>query len=299
MTENMNNDAKRADVIRKVQAMLDKAASSGFTEEAEAFRRKADELMTKFIIEEHELRAAGSVADREAPSTKTIWNVVGRKSPIKQQVADLAYHVASYTGCKIEYYGMSNNGSSLGVKVYGFQPEIDYFEVLLTSLMVQMANDMEPKYDTNLSVLENMDNIRGAGVSWDRLFDIFRANGVPKSQAMGYRQTWLRQNPSQRNLMPATFIRSFAEGFANKINFRFYELKRDRAETLSNSMALVLVDRSKEVDALYDDETKGIKPIKSREQKLSELGLSRGRESAARADLGGGRISKSSPKAIR
>lgn len=288
MTE--NNDKKRESVMRKVQALLDKAASTGFTPEAEECRRKADELMTQYVIEEHELRAAGSVADREKPSTITITKLVGTQSPIKQQIAELAAHVADYVGVQIVYYGMRSNASSLSVKAYGFKAELDYFEMLLTSLMVQMANEMEPKYDPDLSVLENMDNIRGAGVGWDRLFDIFRSNGVSKSQAMGYRQVWLRQNPDQRNLTPTVYLRSFAEGFAAKISHRFWELKQARKESLSSSMALVLVDRSAEVRAFFEEENAGIKSYRSREQRLSGLGLSRGREAAARADLGSSRI---------
>ena len=289
----MSDDKKREDIIRKVQALLDKAASSGFTAEAEAFRAKADELMTRFIIEDHELREAGSVADREKPSTKRLNGIVSGGSPIKQQIAELAGHVARYCGVEVVYYGMRHGQANLSIMAYGFKAELDYFEMLLTSLMVQMANEMEPKYDPDLSVIDNMDNFRGAGVGWDRLFQVFKANGVPKAQAMSFRQVWLKMNPGSRNLTPTTFLRSFAEGFTMKVSHRLWELKQARKSSLSDSKALVLVDRSIEVRAFFEEDNKGIKPYKTREQRMSGLGIERGREAGARADLGGGRVGSS------
>jgi hypothetical protein len=285
--------------MKKVQALLDKAASTGFTAEAEECRRKADELMTTYVIAEHELRAAGSVADREAPSKKSLWRFVSGGSPIKQQVASLASSVGDYVGVKLLYYGMRQGSSPLGFEIYGFKAEIEYFEMLLTSLMVQMSNEMEPKYDTNESVYTNMENFRGAGIGWDRLFEVFKAHGVPKSQAMDYRKMWLRDNPDQRNMTPTTYLRSFAEGFALEVNRRLWDLKRARQTSLSNSMALVLVDRSSEVAEFYAAAADGLRPIRSQEQRMTGLGIARGREAGARADLGGGRISNPSPKAIR
>lgn len=49
----------RPEVIRKVQALLDEAASTTFAEEAEVFLAKAQELMTREAIDEAILAASG------------------------------------------------------------------------------------------------------------------------------------------------------------------------------------------------------------------------------------------------
>lgn len=286
----MSDDRKREDVIRKVQALLDKAASTGFTAEAEALRSKADELMTKFIIEEHELRAAGSVADRETPATLDLRSFLSGGSPIKQQVIDLADSIARYCGCRIVIFGGRDVKSRLSFRVYGFKSELDYFELMLTSLMNQMAREMEPKFDPSKSVMENLDTIRGAGIGWERVVEIFKAHGISKSQTLDYRKSWLRAHPENRNAMPATYMRSFAQGFAWEVSLRLSALKRERNVKLSDSKAIVLVDRSAEVDSFFEEDNPNIRSLKPKEQNLLGAGLSRGREAGARADLGQSRV---------
>ena len=48
-------DQKLKDVIRKVEALLQKANSSMYVEESKAFQQKAQELMTKYQVEETDL----------------------------------------------------------------------------------------------------------------------------------------------------------------------------------------------------------------------------------------------------
>lgn len=47
----------RDGVIRKIEALLAKAGSTGFQAEAEALAAKAQELMTRYLVEQHELGA--------------------------------------------------------------------------------------------------------------------------------------------------------------------------------------------------------------------------------------------------
>ena len=42
-------------VIRRIEALLAKAASTDFQAEAEAFAAKAQELMARYLVEQHEL----------------------------------------------------------------------------------------------------------------------------------------------------------------------------------------------------------------------------------------------------
>ncbi|MCC6436495.1 MAG: DUF2786 domain-containing protein [Acidimicrobiales bacterium] len=51
------NTTSRDAVIRKIEALLAKAGSTGFQAEAEALAAKAQELMARYLIEHHELGA--------------------------------------------------------------------------------------------------------------------------------------------------------------------------------------------------------------------------------------------------
>lgn len=292
------DEVKRNDMIRKVQALLEKAASTGFTAEAEALRAKADELMTKFIIEEHELRAAGSVADRETPAVQRITLLEG-ESPIQHQMSDLALAVANYCGVKIVYHGLAKARWGLAVTAYGFKSELGYFEMLLTSLMIQMANGMEPKPDPTMSTWENFTALKHAGMPWPRVFEVMGMTfNEGRKELMAYRKA--RANQSEdKFLQPTTAIRSFAEGFVLEVRNRLRALKQERDTNASSSTALVLVDRSIEVITFYAEQTKGLKPMKDPRQNLSSASLARGREHGSRADLGQSSVGNKAPKAVR
>jgi hypothetical protein len=64
-------------------------------------------------------------------------------------------------------------------------------------------------------------------------------------------------------------------------------------ETKEPGMALVLVDRSKEVDAFYDANTSNLRTLHEPAQRLVGEGIRRGRAAGARADLGQSRIKSS------
>lgn len=74
------------------------------------------------------------------------------------------------------------------------------------------------------------------------------------------------------------------------MSLRLSALKRERNVKLSDSKAIVLVDRSAEVDSFFEEDNPNIRSLKPKEQNLLGAGLSRGREAGARADLGQSRV---------
>lgn len=285
----------RDKIIGKVQALLNKAASSGFTAEAEALRNKADELMTKFIIEEHELRAARPAGEREDPiHHRFILAEAG--SPMRQQLADLAHTVATHCRCRVVFYGLSQPGSRyrLSCNVYGFPTDVEYFTLMLTSLQSQMANELEPKPDPDMSVWENFTMLKQSGLAWPRVFEVMGLSfNDGRKELMKYR-AWRNESGegAERNVPPGTYVRSFAQGFANQVDSRLWQIRVTRDKKLDEApgTALVLFDRSSIVDEYFAQENPGVRSVKTPEQRMVGSALRRGREAATRADLGLDRI---------
>lgn len=285
----MTTNTDRTKLIARVQALLDKAASTGFTAEAESFRAKADELMTKYIIEEHELRLAADPSEREAPTRATIF-VASPGSPIGRQMATLAMAVADYCRCRILFHNLDSKRIDISAWLWGFPTDIDYFNMIFTSLSMQMANEMEPKPDPARSDVDNYEVLRMAGVPGARMAEV---TGWPLSKVKRVRAEWMKVHGTGNFAVAAsTYVRSFAIGFTNEVRERLVAL-RHQAETTSTSTALVLADRSHEVDAAYEDNVAGMSIVRRSGPSHRTVGaaIGRGREAGSRADLGQSRVS--------
>lgn len=116
-------------VLEKVRALLAKAESTTFPEEAEALSAKAQELMARHSIDEAMVgHGAG-----DAPT--------GVRVPIDDPYAAaksvLLHVVASANRCRAvwsKHLGLST--------VFGFEPDLEFVEVLYTSLLLQATSAM-------------------------------------------------------------------------------------------------------------------------------------------------------------
>lgn len=119
-------------VLSRVRALLAKAESTGFAEEAEALSAKAQELMTRHSL----LRAAvdaDSGAGPEPATARRLW----LDSPYIGAKALLVDAVASANRCRTVFSGQ------LGfVTVLGDDVDLQVVELLTTSLLVQATTAM-------------------------------------------------------------------------------------------------------------------------------------------------------------
>src|SRR4051794_22354782 len=127
-----NNDRHRPAalpdaMLRKVRALLAKAESTSFDEEAEAFTAKAQELMTRFRIDRALIESAARDA-RNAPVARRI----DIEAPYAGAKATLLARVAAANGCHTVF-----DGQNQVMTVFGFADELDAVEELFTSLLVQ------------------------------------------------------------------------------------------------------------------------------------------------------------------
>jgi hypothetical protein len=118
-------------ILGKIRALLVKAESTEFTEEAEALSARAQELMAKYSIDHALLAAEAGRKDEPASRRLPVDN------PYEGPKAQLLQEVAKANRCRAVWY------KSVGMSaVIGFPADLDAVELLFTSLLVQATTAM-------------------------------------------------------------------------------------------------------------------------------------------------------------
>jgi hypothetical protein len=118
-------------LLSRIRALLAKAESTEFAEEAEALSARAQELMAKYSID-HALLAA-ETGRKEEPGGRRI----AVDNPYEAPKASLLQTVAQANRCRVVW------SRELGlVTVIGFPADLDAVELLFTSLLVQANSAM-------------------------------------------------------------------------------------------------------------------------------------------------------------
>jgi hypothetical protein len=119
-------------ILDRVRALLAKAESTGFPEEAEANSAKAQELMARHRIDQVLLAAADRSGDDQPAGRR-----LGVDNPYEQPKALLLDCVAQANRCRSVWH------KQLGfATVMGFPADLDAVELLYTSLLVQATAAM-------------------------------------------------------------------------------------------------------------------------------------------------------------
>ncbi|MGE7432324.1 DUF2786 domain-containing protein [Kitasatospora sp. NPDC001175] len=121
-------------MLSRIRALLAKAESTEYPEEAEALTAKAQQLMAQHSIDEALLAAARPAED--APAALRI----GVDNPYEGPKTMLLDAVAAANRCRVVWakeFGFCT--------VVGFDPDLDSVELLYTSLLVQATSAMQPR----------------------------------------------------------------------------------------------------------------------------------------------------------
>jgi hypothetical protein len=114
-------------MLDKIRALLAKAESTEFPEEAEALTTRAQQLMARYSID-HALLAARSGGEQEGPGGRRL----AIDSPYESPKAMLLASIAQANRCRAVW------SKPLGFStVLGFPADLDAVELLFTSLLVQ------------------------------------------------------------------------------------------------------------------------------------------------------------------
>jgi hypothetical protein len=126
------SDGSDARMLDRVRALLAKAESTTFAEEAEAFTAKAQELMARHAIDRAMVDAASGTGDDEPGGLRLAVD-----DPYASGKALLLSEVASANRCRAVWsksFGFST--------VFGFEADVDSVELLYTSVLVQATTAM-------------------------------------------------------------------------------------------------------------------------------------------------------------
>lgn len=121
--------------LRRVQALLAKAESTEFPEEAEALLAKAQELMSRHAIDEALLAAAGAAPAQTVATVEVLVD-----APYARAKASLLANVALANGCRCVRLGAS--AGTVRVVLVGFRSEVDSTTRLFAALTLHGARTM-------------------------------------------------------------------------------------------------------------------------------------------------------------
>lgn len=163
--------------LSRVRKLIERAEHPGTPKpEADSCRKAADEIMEKYAIQEWQALQAGGGRDVKPGQIKI--DIGAGDSPFLTELATLANIVAEYCRCRSVWM----TGSGLGeaqrqeyVRVYGYEGDLRYFELLFTTLHLHMTGAIFPAPDPAMSLEDNVYFLHNeAGMNW---FDIAKAYG--------------------------------------------------------------------------------------------------------------------------
>jgi hypothetical protein len=271
------------DVFERVQKLIAVAEHKDTPpEEAQTARLLADKLMIDYKIEQADLDKHRPAADRMKPGSVEVPLVADRE--LIGYVDYLLKEVCKHTGCRARSYSSYSDGA-YNAKVYGFEPDRRYFQMLYTTLRLHMVGALRPSVDPGLSIEDNSYILHSSGLNW---FDIAKLYGwygpvtpepgEPKlvyvNRNTGERRSWAKaiaqfkaaykraveeRGEDAIHISPSgvkTFQINAAEAYARRIAQRLREI-RDR-QPIGSALAM----RESEVDALFREENADLfKPV--------------------------------------
>jgi hypothetical protein len=272
---------KSAKMLERVRALMAKAADPSIeSAEADLFRQKADELMTTYAIDSWMVEQAQAGRDaRPEPEKRMMDFQWWRTNPFRDQLWWMFDTVARHCRCK-SVTRKAVYRPDYVMPVFGLPSDLDWFDLLFTSLMVQMIQQVDPQPRPELTLMENLAMMREAGMPWkvaieriiqfgdmadvdvdpDATFD-----DVYKPWVHEYRRWCRATGHPQSYVNQQTFRRNFAEGFADGINDRLYRIRRETeqhydADHEAGGMALAVRDIGQVIQEEVYKEYPDLKP---------------------------------------
>lgn len=311
-------NTKTAKILEKVRALLAKADSTTFPEEAETFRAAADRLMTTYAIEQWQVaKAQDGVNARPAPEVRKFnfdwWVTSDRRSELFSLFSNTALHCRCVVAIRAGYE--SNRDGGFEIPVIGLSSDLDFMDLLFTHLMLQMGKQLEPKPIATVGLDENAYLLRAAGMQRSRaaklLYDygLLGPNDIPyssltasKEKSMRSRvrvagERWAKANglDSTTSVTPTVHQRSFAMGFVREVSNRMSDMRAMRQQRSTGSQELALRDIRQVAQDLYaelyplsEKKTRGRGRALTREVKVDQRSYQSGKKAGAEAEIATG-----------
>jgi Protein of unknown function (DUF2786) len=271
---------RRADMLRKIRGLLAKADGTNNEHEADAFRTKAETLMLKYRIEQHELGdASGNDHIPTATDMDFAWYWDSQHGG---QLWGMMLDVARHCRVKVVYW-KPRYGNQSTIPVVGLPSDVSYFDMLFTGLMLELGKGLEPKPRHDVPMIKNLVALKEAGQQWLRIAEQLRAiDQLSPAQFKtkeelalelhgdAHRTYTVQVEDAQKKMVhhlnfsgkytkfckdndrprlrttPKMYQRSFAYGFTQRINERLRAMRREAQTHMtakeSSGMELMLAD---------------------------------------------------------
>ena len=241
----------KEDVLDKVRKLLAQAASTNFDGESESFTAKAEELMTRWAIEEWELVQAGGDGPRIKPVEKLI-DFSDFSDAYSGPFYSLMNRIANHTGLITVTLWFDK------IKVFGYEADVAYTEMLFNHIALQMARMLNPQPDPSKSEAANIYMLKNAGYKWHDVH-LMMYPGKEPTRAAGVRFTRLYRQFAEENGLPRhkstsldEYRRQFAQSYVWRIDERLTELREIRNQAAAGK-ELVLSGRESDLrEAFYE-----------------------------------------------
>lgn len=298
-------------ILKRVRALIEKAEHPG-TPDAEAAlcRERADEIMTRYALEDIQIQMAKPLAQQAKPSHITIEIGAG-DSLFLEDMSRLANIVGLY--CRVKTIWLQGSGRYSSdyqekVRVFGYESDLRYFELLFTTIHLHMVGAIFPSPDATKSLEDNCWELHNAGLnwldiaraySWVKLEDGDKKYGEWKNRETGavartakvgsfYKRAYYRAAKTRNEVprvIPASgslnFRKNAAHGYLNRIYQRLDSTSGQR----SSSTEMVLATRQDSIDALVSEFYPELTNTKARKMAFNPTAYARGHAHANTANL--------------
>jgi hypothetical protein len=264
MTENTITDEKLAKMLAKVQGLLAVAEDSATEPKAaENYRAQAQTIMTKYRIEEEELRQTKIASGTAAKPVKVEFSFLQGFGPYTNHYYSMMLNVMDHVGVRGKYRSTRVHNEETGrteseyiMTMIGFDSDVAVAQMLYTNLRLTFSEKLEPKLDPTLSDSENVYRLRSAGVERDRISKMLwpdaslRGPKVTKLYAEACAARGEDPKVVGRSVNAKTFRASYADAFVAETRNR---LRRMRTMEAQEAGVIVLAGREEAVnEAFYE-----------------------------------------------
>ena len=260
MTENQTT-AGLDNILRRVSALMAKADSSEFPEEADALRTKAEALMFKYRIDET-MMASATVGQAQsggvAPVWRTVWicRVSGEfANTYRYMAASALGHVDAKYVVKYVPNPEDGNHTWIMAEAVGYDSDLRYAELLYTSMHLGFAGKMEPRYDPTKSDAENAYLMRSAGMEGHRIAaaiwgDDSKPNRVKARKLFAQHASSIGEDPSAL-LGKGNSVKVYRESYAEAFEAEMWSRLNRMRISHGDSGEMVLASRKMAVEEAY------------------------------------------------
>lgn len=301
----MSDTRTEEKAIDLAQKLIAKAESTDHPEERDAFLKKAHQIMEAHALDMLRVMAAGKPNQKEEMTKKTIRLFEPEVVHMATGLVDLATAIAKHCRCRILLSGWQGKERwGLSIIAFGFTSDVEYYESLLTSLKLHLISEIDPPFNIDATLPENVYVMKNAGMAWKTIafrcgfYDSIKDwNPKDSRWIRWYKEECKKRGEEPHGSNPKSYQTNFAISYASTIRERLEEMRRLNDDstgaangTLSDNLP-ALVDHEKQVTEFMFASAKVGRGVSTRSNtRFDRAAASRGNASGMRADLGGSKI---------